>query len=311
MVTFSVAEGEKLQGQSAYSSTNKRHYYYSHKGTCKKEGSTRIDAEMVHTIVFDWLRNLADRKEEFKRLQDEGYQWIEEELSQLKEERSRLEVEKADIADQIEIRIQELVKTKSETVRKTIEKSIKKLEADRQEADEKTAYVNHVISNIENLVKNERNLFGEYRKRIKDVLGMVEKPARKDGENNVNGAESAKNQVKMVISSLTLCERDIKIALSGVNHSGPRSNLFAPSPPDRLETTGLFQHYRAETLGSFAKGNCISRSTVTRKIKETSREKPGKPLVKFRRNFQILKTLFLTGSLKELPRTDSNCRPSG
>lgn len=64
------------------------------------------------------LRNLADNKEKFKRLQAEGYKRIEKELSQLEEERQRLEAETVGIAEQIEKRIQELVKTTSETVRK-------------------------------------------------------------------------------------------------------------------------------------------------------------------------------------------------
>jgi hypothetical protein len=149
----------------------------------------------------------------------------------LEEERLRFEAEKADIDEQIEISIQELVKTKSETARKTIEKSIENLETERQEANEKTAYVNRVISNIENQVKNV-DLFGEYRKHILDVMAMVGKSAGKSGE---NGTESVKAAVKSLVSVLILQDSAIKIALSGVNHSGPRSSVFAPSPPLGLE----------------------------------------------------------------------------
>ncbi|RKX83124.1 MAG: hypothetical protein DRP57_08550, partial [Spirochaetes bacterium] len=39
--------GEKLQGKSAYSSVKKKHYYYSHKNTCKNGGINRIDAGTV------------------------------------------------------------------------------------------------------------------------------------------------------------------------------------------------------------------------------------------------------------------------
>ncbi len=101
----------------------------------------------------------------------------------------------------------------------------------RRKAEEKTAYVNHAISNIENVVKNDADLFSGYRKRIRDVLELVEKPAEKDGKNGANSVETVKNQVKTVISSLVIGEKDIKIALSGVNHSGPVSKVFAPSPP--------------------------------------------------------------------------------
>ena len=74
---------------------------------------------------------------------------------------------KRPIADRIEAHIQELEKTRSETVRKSIEKSIEKLEATRKEAEEKTAYVYSVISNIENVVKNGRDLFADYLKSIR------------------------------------------------------------------------------------------------------------------------------------------------
>ena len=224
--------GEKLQGQSAYSSTDKRHYYYSHKGACSKGGINRIDAETAHPLVFDWLLNVAEEREQFKRLQADGRKRIEAELAQLEEERARLESEKEGIAGQIEARIRELVKTKSETVRKTVEKSIEKLETSREEADGKSAFVNHTISSLESLIKSDQELFMAYRRHIKEVLAQVDKAGREAGN---SASEKAKTALKALIPSMLLEEKDIKIALSGVNQKALNSSEFALAPPDRLE----------------------------------------------------------------------------
>ncbi len=85
---------------------------------------------MVHTLVFGWLRDLANNGEHFRKLQDDGKQLLQNKFFQL-------EIEKADIENRIENRIQELVKTVSEVVRASIEKSIEKLEIHMQEPEEK------------------------------------------------------------------------------------------------------------------------------------------------------------------------------
>jgi site-specific DNA recombinase len=227
--------GGKLQGQSAYSCADKRHYYYSHKGTCAKGGINRIDAETAHSLVFGWLRNLAEERDQFKRLQAEGRQRMQEEMSQLDEEGKRLQIEKEGIGEQIEARIRELVKSKSETVRKSIEKSIETLEASRREAEGKLNYVNHTISSLENLMKNDQELFTAYAKNIREALAQVERSGQVTGTEDEIARNSAsmkaKSALKALIPSLVLEDKDIKIALSGVNRKALHSSEFGLAPP--------------------------------------------------------------------------------
>ena len=89
--------------------------------------------------------------------------------------RERLQNEKGNIAEQVEARIQELVRSKSDRVRKSIEKSIENLEASRTEAEEKASFVNHEISTLQNLLKNDHELFTSYSKTIRGMLVEVDR----------------------------------------------------------------------------------------------------------------------------------------
>jgi hypothetical protein len=106
-------------------------------------------------------------------------------------------------------------------VRASIEQSIVGLERERKEAEERQALVNHSISELEELIADDGDLFACYRGRIVD-------PLRK-GENEL------KSGLAELVSSLVLKETSIKIALAGVNRTGLRSSVFVPAPPDRLE----------------------------------------------------------------------------
>ena len=77
--------GEKLQGKSAYSSTKKKHYYYSHKHTCKNGGLNRVDAEAIHRLVLDWLKDISTNGEKFHRLQEEGRKRIKKRIDFFKQ----------------------------------------------------------------------------------------------------------------------------------------------------------------------------------------------------------------------------------
>jgi transposase len=167
-------------------------------------------------------------KDQFKLLQAEGRKRIQEDLTQLEEERGRLQNEKESIAEQIEARIQELVRNKLERVRKSIEKSIENLEASRMETDEKETFVNHEISTLQNLIKNDHELFTAYSKTIRETLAEVDRTDCKAGNSVV---EKAKTALKAIISTLLLGEKDIKIALGGVNHPRLHSSVFDLAPP--------------------------------------------------------------------------------
>jgi hypothetical protein len=91
-----------------------------------------------------------------------------------KKELKRLETEKMAIAEQIETRIQELVKTDSEIVRTSIEQSIEKLEAGRLEIDEKVTYIKRYLLELESVRKNGTDLHKGLKTQIRDVLELVE-----------------------------------------------------------------------------------------------------------------------------------------
>jgi hypothetical protein len=219
--------GEKLQGKSAYSSINKKHYYYSHKSTCPKQGLNRIDAGMVHRLLFDWLKDISTNGKRFKQLQEQGKERLQNELVLLNEENLRLEKGVEDINSQIEARIRELIKTGSDIVRKTIEQSIEKLKEQKQEIKDKQAYVEYTISRLEELLNDSNDLFKTYSELIKQTIIKI--------NNSNNSSHAVKAKLKSIITNLMLHPTYIKIALSSVNLKGLVSMVFAVAPPDRLE----------------------------------------------------------------------------
>jgi hypothetical protein len=218
--------GENLQGKSAYSSTSKKHYYYSHKSTCPKGGLNRIDAEIVHMLVFDWLKDISANGERFMRLQEQGKVRLRKELTLLHTEHANLGDRAEDINSQIKARIREFTKTESEIVRKTIEQSIEKLSEQKPEIKDKRAYVEHTVSDLQELINDSRDLFKTYSESIREALYKFQ-------------IKSASPKAKVLLQSLfaVLClhPTHIKTALSGVNRKGLGSSMFAPAPPDRLE----------------------------------------------------------------------------
>jgi site-specific DNA recombinase len=218
--------GEKLQGKSAYSSTSKKHYYYSHKSTCAKGGLNRIDAELVHRLVFDWLKDISANGKRFKQLQEKGEERLRQELALLHKERANLEERAEDINSQVEARIRELIKTDSDIVRKTIEQSIEKLKEQNQEIKDKRAYVNHTISCLKELLNNSKDLFKPYGELIKQALAKID---------SNNSSLKAKASLQSLFAKLSLTPTAIKTALSSVNLKGLVSAVFAVAPPERLE----------------------------------------------------------------------------
>jgi hypothetical protein len=103
---------------------DEKHYYYSHKSTCPKGGFNRIDAEVVHRLVLGWLRDIVENGEKFQQLKEEGRRRIGRRISELEKALSSLKKEKADLEEEVELRIQQLVRTSTEKLRKTIEESI-------------------------------------------------------------------------------------------------------------------------------------------------------------------------------------------
>ena len=99
---------------------------------------------------------------------------ITQKIAFLRDSLKKLEKEEADIKEQIDARIQELTKAKSEVVRDSIEKSIIELEQGRKENDEKRLSVHHTILELENLISKNESLFGDYSGWIH---GVMKKPA--------------------------------------------------------------------------------------------------------------------------------------
>lgn len=213
--------GEKLQGKCAYSRINKKHYYYSHKNTCKNGGLSGIDAEVTHKLVFDWLDEISNNGEKFNQLKTEGKIRIKRRIDFLNKAIYKLKTEKKALVNEIEARLNELTNTKSEIVKKTIEESIIKLDQAKKEIEDKHVYIKYEIERLEKLIQDDNNLFREYSDRIKTVFRP---PTNK-----------TKNKLKEVISYIKLDDRNVKIALSPVNLNEPVRALFGFSRSGTLE----------------------------------------------------------------------------
>ena len=121
----------------------------------------------------------------------------------------------------IELRIQELVRNDAEKLRKTIEESIASLEEEKKETAERTVFVNHQISELEELVPDDAGLYQDYRKQIREML---------DGS-----GDRRKQDLQYLISGLVIEGTAITIALAGVNRTGLGSCVFVSAPPHGLE----------------------------------------------------------------------------
>jgi len=217
--------GEKLQGKSAYSRIKKKHYYYSHKHTCKNDGINRIDAESTHKLILDWLRDISVNGEKFHQLQEQGKIRINNRIDFLNKSLKELDAEEIRLEKEIEARVSELVKTKLDVVKSTIEQSIVKLDEDKKDIEAKRLYIEYEIEELKKLLADGKNLFKEYSQKIKDILNK--------------GFADIKEKLKDIVSYIRLDEKEIKIALSGVNQKGLVSALFASSPPDRTRTCDM------------------------------------------------------------------------
>jgi hypothetical protein len=121
------------------------------------------------------------------------------------------------LREQIEVRIQELSRTRVDTVRESIEQSVVGLERERREAEEWRALLIHSRVELETLVAEDRDLCSDYRRRIQEVLN--------------GGEDRVKSNLAALVSSLVLEETSIRIALAGVNRTGLRSRVFVLAPP--------------------------------------------------------------------------------
>ena len=108
------------------------------------------------------------------------------------------------------------MKSKSEIIKQAIEKSIIKLDEGINLNEEKINYAQYEIKELKKLLSDDKNLFQEYRQRIKDILNQ--------------GTENIKEKIKELVSFIRLGDKEIKIALSSVNRKGLVSMLFASAP---------------------------------------------------------------------------------
>ena len=190
-----------------------KHYYYSHKHTCKNGGLNRVDAEAIHRLVLDWLKDISTNGEKFHRLQEEGRNRIKKRIDFLNKSLKELDQEEIRLEKEIEARVSELVKTKLGVVKDTIEKSIVKLNEASKDLEAKRLYIEYEIEELKKLLADDQNLFTEYSHRIKEVLGT--------------GSVDLKEELKSIISYIRLDEKVIKIALSGVNRKALSSSVFS------------------------------------------------------------------------------------
>ncbi len=178
-----------------------KHYYYSHKHTCKNGGLNRVDAEAIHRLVLDWLKDISTNGEKFHRLQEEGRNRIKKRIDFLNKSLKELDQEEIRLEKEIEARVSELVKTKLDAVKSTVEKSIVKLDQEKKDIEAKQLYIKHEIKELKKLLADGKDLFKEYSEEIKDLLN--------------NSFADLKNRLKCVISYIRIDNTHIKISAFG------------------------------------------------------------------------------------------------
>jgi hypothetical protein len=176
---------------------------------------------VAQDLVLGWLRDIAGNGERFRELQAQGRERLGRQLGELRAELGKRDAVLSGLREQIEARIRELTRTKAEAARDSIEKSIVGLERERKEAEERQALLVHSKAELESLVAQDRDLFADYRRRIRDVL-------RKEDE-------ELKDSLAALVSSLLLEETSIKIALVSINRTGLRSSVLLSSPRSGVE----------------------------------------------------------------------------
>jgi len=212
--------GQLLHGRSAWSSTRKRHHYYVHHTACPGGGLTRINADLVHKLVLDWLRDIAANGERFERLRQEGVKRIRRRIAELPRECARTDAEQAALSAEIESRIRELTRTKADPVRRSTETSITKLEADKDQNAQARLYVADEIDTLEKLT-TARELFRDYQATIREALAAM------------GTGRDPRTALAGILASLTLFPDQLKAALSAVNLKEPRSRVSVFPPASR------------------------------------------------------------------------------
>jgi len=74
-------------------------------------------------LVLGWLQDIAGNGKKFRELQAHGRERLGRQLGELRDTLKGLESEEAALKDRVELRIQELTRTKAEAVRDSIEKA--------------------------------------------------------------------------------------------------------------------------------------------------------------------------------------------
>jgi hypothetical protein len=83
--------GRRLQGKSAWSSSNHCYHYYSHRHSCPKVGLARIDAALIHRLALCWLRDIANDAKYFEELRREGSKRVNCRITELTEARTQID----------------------------------------------------------------------------------------------------------------------------------------------------------------------------------------------------------------------------
>ena len=189
----------------------------------------RIDANLAHQIVLDWLRDIASNGERFQRLHEEGVRRIENRVAELRKAFTKIDTEQTSLLTQIDARIDELTRCSAESVRRSIETSITRLENTKEEKRQQRLYIEHEIRQLE-AASTATDLFSCYQNAIQKGMRLV-------GEDRQD--DEAKIAFKGLLASLTLQETGIKIALSGgVNRKALGSTLFVVTPPHGRSANG-------------------------------------------------------------------------
>ena len=123
--------GELFQGKSAYSHTGKRHNYYAHKTSCRKNGLNSIDATDTHQLIFREITKIQGNPKTLAvLLRQTAGKMTEEVLHLRKKQKDQVAAMKV-ITHKLEGRISQLSKNNSTELHRVIEESILSMEKER------------------------------------------------------------------------------------------------------------------------------------------------------------------------------------
>ncbi len=125
---------------------------------------------------------------------------------------ARIDHEIATLTTQIDARIEEFIRTKADTVRRSIEESIERFESQKAEKTQARLYAERETEELTELAGDD-SLLRDYQQAIRSTLATVD-----DDERSAKAAEI----LKTLLAGIALGTENIRVSLAPVNRATQR-----------------------------------------------------------------------------------------